>query len=65
MEGLGTICFICRKKITEDDEENKNKAMRMQSIPGFVHRKCKIGGEALIIGTKFNEVDLTNEINKL
>ncbi len=65
MQGLNTICFICRKKITEEDVENKNRPMRMQSLPGFVHRKCKIGGEACIIGTKFNEVDLTNEIEKL
>ena len=63
--GINTICFICRKKITEKDSEDKNRPMTMQSIPGFVHRKCKINGEFNIILTGFNKVDLTNEIKKL
>lgn len=65
MNGLNSICFICRKKITEKDIEKNNRPMTMMSIPGFVHRKCKIGGESFIIETKFNEKDLTNEIKKL
>ena len=63
--GIDTMCFICRREITEDDLENKNKPMRMMSIPGFVHRKCKIDSEGFIMGTKFNEIDLTEEIKNL
>lgn len=63
--GLGKICFICRKKITSLDVEDKNQPMTMQSIPGFVHRKCKINGESSIVSGGFNPTDLTPELDKL
>jgi hypothetical protein len=65
MIGLNEICFVCRKTITQEDVEKNNRPMKMMSIPGFVHRKCKIGCENIIMASKFNEVDLTNEIKKL
>lgn len=67
MIGINTKCFICMKIITSEDAkpENNNRPMKMMSIPGFVHRKCKIGGEADIMDTAFNETDLTKEIDKL
>jgi hypothetical protein len=65
--GVGTRCFICRKMITQEDCDPKarNRPMKMMSIPGFVHRKCKIIGSSFFIGTETNVQDLTNEIDKL
>lgn len=64
-EGLNKICFVCRKKITEDDIKNNNRPMKMMSIPGFIHRKCKIDSESFIINNSFNDKDLSKEVDKL
>lgn len=65
MNGVGSVCFVCRRTITEEDVDNSNKPMKMMSIPGWVHRKCKIDSESLIMGTSHNYQDLTGEIEKL
>jgi len=67
MEGENTVCFICRKLITEDDCDisKNNRAMKMMGVPGYVHRKCKIDSGSFFIGTSYGQTDLTNEIKKL
>lgn len=63
--GIGKICAICQKKITLEDDANKNRPMRISGIPGFVHRKCKIqyDGDVINSGTGFE--DLTDKIKEL
>jgi len=64
-EGIGKKCFVCQKIITELDVEKNNRPMKMMSIPGFVHRKCKIESDSFVVGTSFNSKDLTKEVNDL
>ena len=60
-EGIGRRCFICEKIITEEDKEKNNPPMRMMSIPGFIHRKCKKDTESFVINTAFNIENIEKE----
>lgn len=54
--GVNTKCFVCGKIISEIDVEQNNRPMRMQHLPGFVHRKCRMNAEGGII----NEAKVVN-----
>lgn len=58
-KGLNTICFVCSKKITEEDAvEKNNPPMKMMGVPGWIHRKCKKDSESFLINSHFNYKEL-------
>jgi hypothetical protein len=65
--GVGEVCRVCGKIITQEDcEEHKNnRPMKMFPIPGYIHRKCKIRTESNLINNSFNHESLNDQVNRI
>ncbi len=55
------MCTICEGLFTEEQSENGNIKITVQSIPGYVHKKCRSEMSKQIISDSFNKIDLSKE----
>ena len=62
MLGVGTVCMVCGKEITQEDIDDKmNGPVTISNLPGFYHKLCKVENDMNTI----SNARVTKTYNKL